>query len=199
MIASGPLGAEVMDIDLPNRTLLITVCPFGIPSYSEFGEGGLVRVDPGAFDNHLAQRPADLVIRVNRDHDKAQTVGRAMELINDPKSGLACLIKIARSALGEETFELAADGALAGSTAMYAPARGTTWDGDVKVIKAAAIDRFSLIPAAEPIEERRVGDVIARNRAQSIPSDPNLAWGRIVLPEWQWAAERRDRLQRRGA
>lgn len=46
-------------------------------------------------------------VRANRDHDKSRTVGKAMQFWTDHADGLLTEIRIAKTALGDETLALA--------------------------------------------------------------------------------------------
>lgn len=70
----------------------------------------------GAFDgieSHAGR------IRVNREHKKGDTVGKAVSLDPSHSDGLLARLKIAATPRGDDTLELAADDALSASIGYY--------------------------------------------------------------------------------
>jgi HK97 family phage prohead protease len=70
----------------------------------------------GAFDG-IAEHAGR--IRVNREHTKGDTVGRAVSLDPSATDGLIGRLKIAATPRGDDTLELAADDMLSASAGFY--------------------------------------------------------------------------------
>jgi HK97 family phage prohead protease len=89
-------------------------------------QGRMVResVAPGAFAG--IERRANRV-RVNRDHDAARTVGRAIAFHPNRPEGLVAEVRIAQTPLGEETLTLADEELLDASAAFLPMPGGEEW------------------------------------------------------------------------
>ena len=68
-------------------------------------------------------------VRVNRDHRRELTVGRAVSFHPSRSEGLVAEVKIANTDLGNETLTLAADGCLDASAGFLPMDGGMRWDG----------------------------------------------------------------------
>ena len=118
--------AQVTGVSFPDRTLELIVLPYEQPA-SVGWEGRIVKetISRGAFDG--IERRANR-IRVNRDHMLARTVGRALAFHPSRPEGLVAEVKIARTELGDETLELAADECLDASAGFLPMANGMKWE-----------------------------------------------------------------------
>jgi hypothetical protein len=79
---------------------------------------------PGAFDG--VERRANRV-KVNRDHDYQRTIGRAVGLHPSRAEGLVAELRIAKTALGDETLALADDHSLEASVGFAILPGGERW------------------------------------------------------------------------
>lgn len=107
-------GTEVLGVDLAQRVVTLVVVPFDEPAWVEEG-GELFRETfaRGAFDETVDLKPSG--VRVNRDHDRTRTVGKVIAFRPNDFRGLVADIQIAKTALGDETLALAAEGCLSAS------------------------------------------------------------------------------------
>lgn len=102
--------AELLEVSFPDRTLELVVMPYETATLVGW-QGRMVSetIARGAFDG--IERRANRV-RVNRDHELARTVGRAVAFYPSRQEGLVAEVKIAHTELGDETLTLADDGIL---------------------------------------------------------------------------------------
>jgi HK97 family phage prohead protease len=110
-----------MDVRYADRIITLVAVPYDEDAaVHSRGRWITESVAPGSFDGveYRASR-----IRVNRDHDVLRSVGRAVTLYPSRVEGLVADLRIARTPLGDETLELAADGVLDASVG-YAPMPG---------------------------------------------------------------------------
>jgi HK97 family phage prohead protease len=169
-------AAETLEVRYPDRVLVVLAAPYERETARAVNAGRRVMESfaRGTFDG--IERRANRVT-VNRDHDLARTVGRAVAFHPASDDGLIADLKISQTPLGDETLELAADGALGPSVA-FAPMRGgESWtegrsrrrltkawlghialvpdpaydDADVLAVRSAAVDRIRQLDSA--IEE----------------------------------------------
>jgi phage head maturation protease len=107
----------IADVNQRLRLIDLIVVPWDqeaeVPWHGEMWRETFQR---GAFDGiegHAGR------IRVNREHVKGDTVGRAVSLDPQAAEGLLARLKIAATARGDDTLELAADDMLSPSAGFY--------------------------------------------------------------------------------
>lgn len=124
-------GVEIVEVSYPQRSVELIVMPYETPTEVAH-RGRMIEeiVTKGAYGNGIAGRKD---IRVNRDHDVARTCGRAVKFHPSRQEGLVAELRIAKTDLGEETLELAADGLLDASAGF-----ALQIDGETKKIKQGA-------------------------------------------------------------
>jgi len=102
-----------LDVSFPERTIELIVMPYEQETVVEHPQRPGVAVvevcSRGAYDG--IERRANR-IKVNRDHRDDRIVGRALTLMPSREEGLVGRLRIARTTLGDETLELAADDCL---------------------------------------------------------------------------------------
>ena len=119
-----------LDVSFPDRTIELVVMPYEEETVVEHPQRPGVPVveicSRGAYDG--VERRANRV-KVNRDHKDERIIGRAVSLHPSRLEGLVAKLRIARTELGNETLELAADGCLDAS-AGFRPKRpdGIRWE-----------------------------------------------------------------------
>jgi HK97 family phage prohead protease len=118
--------ASLVGVSFPQRTIELVVMPYEEETLVERA-GRMVReiISRGAFDG--IERRANR-IRVNRDHDLARTVGRALAFHPSRDEGLVGEIRIAKTPLGDETLTLADDGILDASAGFLPFPGGEKWE-----------------------------------------------------------------------
>jgi HK97 family phage prohead protease len=173
--------AEVVDVSFPDRTIDLVVMPYETPTIVAYA-GRMVTetISRGAFDG--IERRANRV-RVNRDHNLERTVGRAVALYPARDEGLVAEVRIARTELGEETLQLAADGCLDASAGFRPMDGGLEWEGrDAYRITKGWLGHIAMTP--DPAyEDARVLAVRTASRAVSASSTPNLD----LIRQWRLA------------
>jgi HK97 family phage prohead protease len=155
--------------------------PYTVDAYAVVrGRGVVESCAPGAFDG--CERRANRV-KVNRDHDLARTVGRAVSLHPSRAEGLVAELRIARTALGDETLALAADESLEASVGFAVIPGGEQWleQRSRRRLTRCFLDHIAMVPEGayegRVLQVRRVVD-----RDESAPRavtpnlDEVLAW-----------------------
>jgi hypothetical protein len=106
-------------------------------------------------------------IRVNRDHHAERTVGRALTF-HDRDEGLIAEVRIAQTALGEETLELANEGALDASAGFLPMPGGESWHErrTLRRITKAWLGHIALTPDPAYLDAR----VLAVRTAEPVPA-----------------------------
>ena len=119
-------SASLRDVSFPERTIEVVVMPYEETTLVEY-EGRMVEevVSRGAFDG-IERRPNR--VKVNRDHDVTRTCGRTIAFHPGREEGLVAEVKIAKTPLGDETLELAADGILDASAGFLPLPGGMRWE-----------------------------------------------------------------------
>lgn len=106
-------GVTVDGVDFAKRIITVVAVPYERPTKveyrSEIWDEMFLR---GSLDG-ISGSPHR--VRVNRDHDKSRTVGKAVEFWPDRPEGLVADIRVAKTALGDETLSLADDDCLSAS------------------------------------------------------------------------------------
>jgi HK97 family phage prohead protease len=165
-------SATLVGVSYPERTVELVVMPYETGTLVAYdGRMCTETICRGAFDG--IERRANR-IRVNRDHNLERTVGRAVALYPSRDEGLVAEIRIAKTDLGEETLELAADGCLDASAGFRPMDGGLEWQGrDAYRITKAWLGHIAMTP--DPAyEDAKVLAVRSASRAASPSSTPHL-------------------------
>jgi HK97 family phage prohead protease len=163
--------ARQLGVSFPDRTIELIVMPYdeetlvGHPTEDR----SIIEVcAPGAFNG--IERRANR-IRVNRDHDVARTVGRAVSFSPGRPEGLVAKIKIANTSLGDETLELAHDECLDASAGFLPLPGGETWETRSRVrLTKCWLGHIAMTP--EPAYGG--AKVLAVRSAEPVSGTPNL-------------------------
>jgi len=118
--------AQQLGVSFPERTIELCVMPYEEETLVPW-QGRMVTeiCTAGAFDG--IERRANR-IKVNRDHDLARTVGRAVAFHPSRIEGLVAEVRIARTPLGDETLTLADEEILDASAAFLPMPGGEKWE-----------------------------------------------------------------------
>jgi HK97 family phage prohead protease len=145
-------AAEVESVDEEQRVITFIAVPYGQETIVADRDGSPLGevVERGAF-NGIETRSPDNPITINREHDYARTVGKAIAFNTDDPRGLIVDAHISRTALGDETLQLAKDGVLRASVGMAfrrsdAPIRPRAQGHALRTIKRAFLDHVALLP-----------------------------------------------------
>jgi HK97 family phage prohead protease len=146
---AGPIeirsAPEPVDVSLAQRLIELIVMPYERPALVEH-KGRMIEevCSPGAFDG--IQRQGNRV-RVNRDHKRERTVGKALAFFPDSPEGLVAQVKVARTPLGDETLALAEDGCLDASAGFGVKPNGERWETrDRRRLTSLYLDHIALTP-----------------------------------------------------
>jgi len=117
-------SAELTAVRFADRIIDLVVVPWEAPAVVP-DQGRMIRevFTRGAFAG--IERRANRV-RVNRDHNLERTIGRALTF-HDRDEGLVAEVRIANTPLGQETLELADEGALDASAGFLPMPGGESW------------------------------------------------------------------------
>jgi HK97 family phage prohead protease len=168
-------SAQLADVSFPKRLIELVVMPYETETQVAL-KGRMVGeiVSRGAFGN--IQNRASRV-KVNRDHDRRQSVGRALTFHPSRQEGLIAEIKISKTELGEETLVLADDGVLDGSAgfAIKDEPAAEVWETrSRRRLNALWLDHIALVP--DPAFE--TANVLAVRQAPDllipVSATPNL-------------------------
>lgn len=166
-----------MGVSFPQRTIELVVMPYGRGAQVPW-DGGRREVteiiERGAFDG--IERRANR-IRANRDHQDQRTFGRATALYPSREEGLVAQVRVARTALGDETLELADDGCLDASAGFQVKPGGMSWENRTRYrVNKAFLVHIALVPDGAYGEH---AGVLAVRQAETAtlerPAAPNLA------------------------
>ena len=172
-----------------DRTIELVTMPYDQDAVAVVhGRAVIESCAPGAFDG--VEKRANRV-KVNRDHDYQRTVGRAVALHPSRAEGLVTELRIAKTALGDETLALADDRALEASVGFAVMPGGERWlEGrSRRRLERLYLDHIAMVPEgaydaqvidvravttmpAEPVATPNLDEVLAwlaSTRAQSVP------------------------------
>ena len=174
-------SAQLVDVSFAERTIEMIVIPYDTRTLVAY-KGRMVHesIDRGAFAG--IERRANRV-RVNREHERMQTIGRAVAFHPSREEGLVSEVKIAKTPLGDETLELAADGCLDASAGFAPMPGGMHWleRSAYRVSKAwlahIAMTSEPAYEGAQVLAVRSVGDPV------DVSATPNLDQWRAMLAE----------------
>lgn len=118
--------ATLTNVSFPQREIEMIVMPYETETIVE-RDGRMVHeiINRGAFDG--IERRANR-IRVNRDHQRERTVGRAISFQTSHQDGLIGRVRIAKTPLGDETLQLAEEEILDASAGFLPFPGGEQWE-----------------------------------------------------------------------
>jgi len=155
--------AEQLSVSFPKRTIELVVTPWEREALVPLNGRMVTEIfSKGAYDG--IERRANR-IRVNRDHLRERTVGRAVAFHPSRQEGLVAEIRIANTPLGDETLTLADEEILDASAGFLPMPGGEKWENRdrVRIVKAW-LGHIALTP--EPAyEDARV--LAVRNTEQA--------------------------------
>ena len=136
-------AATVSGVNFDQRIITLLAVPYDEEAPIEYrGETWLETFLRGAFDG--VETRADK-IRANRDHDKGRTVGKALNFWPSREEGLIAEIRIAPTALGDETLALAQEDMLSPSVGFGVRGSDQILERPYRKIKRAFLDHVSFV------------------------------------------------------
>lgn len=189
-------GAEVLAVDHPNRTITLVAVPYD--EYANVPYRGEVWREvfrPGAFAG--LDRIDPTTVRVSRGHNRddmtgvVDVVGKCIRLDTRSSVGLIAQVRVARTPLGDETLQLAAENLLSASVGFLAAPEWVQVDRGTRTrtVVRAELDHIALVmtPAYS-------GAAVLAVRAaphHRIPTDHVMAWAwHRTDPIMRWARNR---------
>jgi HK97 family phage prohead protease len=145
MRARGPAieirAAAVADVSIEKREIVARVAPYEAATTVTI-RGKRVRemFATGAFDNVATQTNT---IRLNLDHKAERVIGKAVEWDTSNLDGLIGTFKVARTTLGDEALEMAADDLLDTSVG-FGVVRESWPQADMRVVHEGWLDHVAL-------------------------------------------------------
>lgn len=189
--------ATVGGVNFPDRIIQLVAAPYESPTQVFYRDQLWTEtIARGAFAGIERKQK----IRVNRDHERQRTVGKVVGYYPDRPEGLVVEAYISRTALGDETLQLADDDALSGSVGMAVRSGDQTIDtrNKTRTIRRAFLDHLALTP--DPAYEgARILSVRSAMADGIMTSDEVKALQRQPAPGieeyrndpiFQWASER---------
>lgn len=163
--------AQIGEVNFSQRIITAIVTPYEQSTNVMWnGDVWSESFERGAYDG-IERRPNR--IKVNRDHNKSRTVGKAMKFFPSRQEGLVTELRIAQTALGDETLALADERCVGLSAGFGALPADTIIDryNKTRRVKRAFLDHISIVedPAYAGAE---VIDV--RENEIVIPTDDDL-------------------------
>ena len=166
-------SAAVGEVNFAQRLVTMIVAPYEQSAPVMWrGEVWHESFQRSAWDG-IEKRPNR--VRANRDHNKSRTVGKAMRFFPSRDEGLVAEVRIAQTALGDETLTLADEKCLGISAGFAALPQDQILDRGAKTrsIKRAFLDHISFVedPAydgAQVLEIRENEIVIPDDEATAI-------------------------------
>jgi len=175
-IRSAP-AAEVADVNMKERIITLIAVPYEQPAQIHYrGEPWEEVFSRSAFDG-IQKRPQR--VRVNREHTRGDTVGKAVTFYPERPEGLVADLKIAKTLRGDETLALAEDDCLSSSIGFSVLPSNQVLDRQNmrRRINRAWLDHISLVE-----DPAYVGaDVLAVRDAASA-AEADLITARVPTP-----------------
>jgi phage head maturation protease len=176
----GPIefrSSNVAGVNFPDRLIEVIAVPYDEEAPVEYrGEMWRERFLRGAFEGiETRTRP----VRVNREHQKAQTVGRVTQFWPSRSEGLVAAVRIVKTPLGDETLALADEDCLGASVGFAARGRDQEFDrrSRTRVIKRAFVDHLALTA-----DEAYLGAGVLSVRSASLPPSSVADLPKLVTP-----------------
>jgi HK97 family phage prohead protease len=158
-------SSNVAGVNFAQRTIELVAVPYDEEAAVEYrGEVWKESFARGAFDG-IEKRPNR--VRANRDHDRQRTIGKVVNFWPSRQEGLVAAVRIAQTALGDETLALADEDCLGASVGFAVRGSGQDLDrrSRTRRIKQAFLDHLSFVP--DPAYE---GAGVLNVRSQSSPA-----------------------------
>jgi HK97 family phage prohead protease len=185
-------AVEVADVQYAQRIITVIAVPYDQPAMVEYrGELWEESFDRHAFDG-IEKRPNR--VRVNRQHDRSRTVGKAIAFHPSHEAGLLAELRIAQTPLGDETLQLADEDMLSASVGYAARPSDVVHDRRkmTRRVNRAFLDHIAMtenpaFPGADVVDVRESGEIAVPQKRLDTPAldeflnDEILAWAAAKL------------------
>jgi phage head maturation protease len=140
---SAATSEPLVAVDKAGRVISIVVVPYETPADVMFRGAVWREVFSRSAFADLGSRP----VRVNRGHDRARTIGKVISFDPSDRRGLVAELRIARTALGDETLTLASEDCLSASIGFSVPVGGEILDYRTRLrrVNRAVVDHIALV------------------------------------------------------
>lgn len=175
-------AAELVGVSFPNRTIELVVIPYEDPAMVGWGDRMVQEtIARGAFDG-IQRRPNRVPVNVDHQETVQHTIGRAIAFHPSREEGLVAEIKIARTDLGNDTLELAADGDLGASAGFKPMDDGVEWENqDAYRVTKAWLRHIAMTPIPA-YEGARV--LAVRSRDEPAGGEPRVTPNLDLVRGW---------------
>lgn len=176
-------NATIAEVRFPDRIITLVAVPYDKPALVPFkGRVWEESFSRGAFKG-IEERAGR--VRVNREHRKGSTVGKAVRFAPDSTEGLVTELKIAETPAGDESLALAAEDMISSSVGFGV--RGSDQELDPRpepprrYIRRAFLDHIALVE--DPAYDA-AGVLSVRGNDDFIDAATLPAMKTPVLDEW---------------
>ena len=136
--------SQIGDVNYAQRIIEVIAAPYGEEAVIEYRGRMLIEsIERGAFDELSKLHPG--AVRVNRDHDKKQTVGKVMKFHPSRTEGLVSEVRIGKTERGDETLALAEEDMLSASLGFFIKDNGHQIRGQRRFVRKAGADHLSFV------------------------------------------------------
>lgn len=192
LIETREAGVKVDSVDFAQRLITVIAAPYGQPTPVEYrSEVWNELFERGAFDA-IASAPHR--VRVNRDHNKSRTIGKAVHFWPEREEGLVAEVRIAKTPLGDETLALADEDMLSASVGFGVRLSDQELERRTMTrrIKTAYLDHLSFVESPAYVGARvlSVRDSTGGEAAKLEPFRTPLLDQFMEDPTLLWATER---------
>lgn len=145
--AANVTTTPVVDVNTRTRIITVIAVPYGQRAQISFkGQTWSEIFERGAFDGIDADPEK---VRANREHNRADAIGKAVRFDTRDPRGLIADIQVARSTRGDDTLALATDKALSASVGFGVKPGGEQLDRFTRTrrITRAWLDHIALVQA----------------------------------------------------
>lgn len=179
-------AAELVGVDFPKRIIEVIVMPYereaDVADPRNKSRRATEVISRGAFDG-VERRPNR--IKANRDHDGTRIFGRALALHPEHEKGLKADIRVAQTALGDETLALAEDGCLEASAGFLPMEDGMRWEGRSRYrVDKAWLHHVALVPDGAYGQDAPVLAVRAQVQPVTVERAATPVLDALELQQW---------------
>lgn len=180
MINLRAAGADILDVNTAERIITVVAVPYDEPAEVPYrGQVWRETFRPGAFAGLDGIDPGS--IRVCREHDRSDVVGRVVRFDTSSALGLITEIRIANTERGTDTLILASEGMLSASVGFLAAPSGVHLDHATRTrtVVRAQLDHIGLVMTPAYAGARVLAARSTTPNLDKFRADPVLAWAEI--------------------
>lgn len=169
--------SEIADVAYGKREITVIAVPYGQETLVNDGDGVMREMFRAGSFAGIESRAGK--VSANRDHNRERAFGVVKQFDSKSERGLISVVRAAPTVLGDETLQLAADGALWASVGFGALRQNAPVVNGVRTIYKAFLQHLAFTPepayaGAEVLDVRENGDF-------ADPDVPNLELAHAIL------------------